>query len=543
MVAVASTLCVLSLSAGCESTVIDGGGDGRGGEAVVADAMLLPVTEIDLLISVDGSRSMADKQQLLAPAVVELVGDLIDEHPEMSIHVGVISSSLGSYGTDACATDARAENDDRGHLIDRANGGGTVLAYAQGDDAATFGSAVADLVVGVGQGGCGYEAPLESWYRFLVDPEPYDHVELDETGSPVMVGIDAELLTQRAAFLRPNSLVAVVMLADENDCSVNPAYSFVLQGQGPYGGNFRMPRARAECAENPGDACCASCLQPTPIGCAEDPSCEGDPLLSAEDDHINLRCFDQKRRFGMDLLHPVGRYVTGLTAPEVPTRDGTLVANPLFAEGRDAGRVLLAGIVGVPWQDVARDPYDASAGMKTAAELVTDGHWELMVGVAGGEPTDPLMRESTGLRQGIHPLLGVPVATPATPLQNPINGHDYTNAKDDLQYACISPLIESRDCNENHGACDCVKPGNDNPLCSANALDPIDSEYRTLQTSYKAFPGHRQLEVLRGLGDQAIVSSICAPQVVDATAADFGYRPAAAALYVRMTTAIVTALQ
>jgi hypothetical protein len=35
------------------------------------------------------------------------------------------------------------------------------------------------MVVGAGQIGCGYEAQLESWYRFLVDPTPAE-ITLDK---------------------------------------------------------------------------------------------------------------------------------------------------------------------------------------------------------------------------------------------------------------------------------------------------------------------------------------------------------------------------
>jgi hypothetical protein len=43
-------------------------------------------------------------------------------------------------------------------------------------------------------------------------------------------GLDTTILAQRTAFLRPDSLVAVIMLADENDCSVMDS-----------GGRFRIP--------------------------------------------------------------------------------------------------------------------------------------------------------------------------------------------------------------------------------------------------------------------------------------------------------------
>src|SRR6185437_3052333 len=37
---------------------------------------------------------------------------------------------------------------------------------------------LAALVVGDGQDGCGYESQNEAWYRFLVDPSPYQSISL-----------------------------------------------------------------------------------------------------------------------------------------------------------------------------------------------------------------------------------------------------------------------------------------------------------------------------------------------------------------------------
>src|SRR6185295_9118538 len=91
-----------------------------------------------------------------------------------------------------------------------------------------------DMIGAVGEHGCGYEASLESWYRFLIDPEPPANVTragdvtvrsskltVNADGSTgACVGCDEALLAQRKAFLRPDSLVAIVMLSDENDCSI-----------------------------------------------------------------------------------------------------------------------------------------------------------------------------------------------------------------------------------------------------------------------------------------------------------------------------------
>jgi hypothetical protein len=49
----------------------------------------------------------------------------------------------------------------------------------------------------------------------------------------------------------------------------------------------------------------------------------------------------------------------------------------------------------------------------------------------------------------------------------------------------------------------------------------------------KGYPGLRELEVLKGLGDQAVVASICPANVTNAAASDFGYRPALSALLSR----------
>ena len=70
-----------------------------------------------------------------------------------------------------------------------------------------------------------------------------------------------------------------------------------------------------------------------------------------------------------------------------------------------------------------------------------------------------------------------------------------------------------------------------NPLCQGSG------GYTTTQIRAKAYPGIRELQVLQGLNDQAIVASICPANVTDPTRSDFGYRPAIAALIGRCATA------
>lgn len=151
------------------------------------------------------------------------------------------------------------------------------------------------------------------------------------------------------------------MLTDEDDCSV-------IDGIDPSNGNFPANHFTSQlrkdgipfylksgtpaCTEDPYSPECKECYT----------GAEGCIDLDEERDAPNLRCWDQKRRFGVDMLYPIQRYVDGLRSKTILTRSGQTVPNPLFAGGRSPDSVLFAGIVGVPWQDIARDPKDPSQG-------------------------------------------------------------------------------------------------------------------------------------------------------------------------------------
>src|SRR5204862_3389618 len=97
------------------------------------------------------------------------------------------------------------------------------------------------------------------------------------------------------------------------------------------------PRATSACASDPNDPCCAACGASTAAGCpsqSSDSACALGTVLTLSEDSMNLRCFDQNKRFGIDLLYPVERYIEGLTKASItPRAGGPLVPNPLFAAG------------------------------------------------------------------------------------------------------------------------------------------------------------------------------------------------------------------
>src|SRR5687768_9459139 len=266
------------------------------------------VDKIDLLFMIDNSISMADKQAMLASAVPDLVKRLItpicvdaddqpvggnadadgkcitgspEFNPIKDIHVGIVTSSLGSHGAtgtnDVCVEPSKNEH---AHLLGVLRGQTTYqnagflkwdttrpakYAVPGESDPALFEKSFTEMVVSADEHGCGFEASLEAWYRFLIDPEPplnvvrpIDPMTNMPSRTAVMEGIDQAVLDQRKAFLRPDSLVAIVMLSDENDCSiVDEGYGWLIASQ------KAMFRSTSVCATNPNDKCCQSCGEST----------------------------------------------------------------------------------------------------------------------------------------------------------------------------------------------------------------------------------------------------------------------------------------
>jgi len=197
--------------------------------------------------------------------------------------------------------------------------------------------------------------------------------------------------------------------------------------------------------------------------------------------------------------------------------------------------VFFAGIVGVPWQDIARDPVDLSKGFQTSEEMIENGTWSTILGHPSASPpvvpSDPHMIVSTEPRAGI-------AGPDSPPGADPKNGHEWRVPSDpnyaDLQYACIFPLSKPRDCTGTDTDCDCWNGDvTYNPLCQNGS-----GAYGKIQYGAKAYPGLRELEFLKGVGNQGIVGSICPKNTTDSTQTDYGYRPAIESIIVRLRRAL-----
>ena len=532
------------------------------------------------------------------------------------LHVGIVSSALGSRGgyaackpKDPAQFPFQRHVDDGGRLIYRTKGsntnsdgapvseaaanGGFLAYYTKTDKPSADASPIANandfvtrftsMITGVQEYGCGFEAQLESVYRFLFQPDPYTGVKVSmvDQGNGqfaeqvALDGIDSTILEQRRKFLRPDSLLAVVMVTDENDSTADPLAAEVVNGAGyqwgywffdygyaadppqptPFKNNRGYtPRGTSACDTDPTSAGCTSCrANPS------DAACGGNANARVPDGDLpNARWFQPKRRFGYDPQFPIQRYVNGFTSTKLPNRTtehsranqyrlddaSKSCTNPVFAAelpnpagmdlnaelngklcnlpigNRDKNLVIFSLIGGVPWQLLTDTTDPATAKLK---EKLTSSDWTRIL---GSDPTnykfdgaDPHMLES------MTPRASLPAANTAGNGTDPIHGREYNTANGDLQYACTFNLPTPKNCGA-ADLCDCNTADKNPPLCNG-----------TQQVKAKAYPTIRELALARALSpnEQSVVASICPITLSgDQNSANYGYNPAAEAIVNRL---------
>jgi hypothetical protein len=308
--------------------------------------------------------------------------------------------------------------------------------------------------------------------------------------------------------------------------------------------------------------CCQSCGEVVEnAGCpaiANDSECQKGPNLTGMgEDDLNLRCWEQKRRFGFSLLYPVERYVSGFGGGTVPTSNG-LVDNPLFHRDgidRDPSLFTLTVVGGVPWQDIstAASQTGDSLVYLTPAQLAAQNRWDMILGDPQASPpvlpSDPFMIETPEDRTTLavpqmNPVTKTPLvsASSTDPTASDINGHEQNNlGSRDLQYACTFQLPEPQVCDQarfdSDRGCDCYE--DDMPYNRALCQPPGGGEPTTTQHYGKAYPALRELTVASQLGRRTVLGSVCARNTQDEQRSDYGYRPLFDALGRRIATTLV----
>ncbi len=202
----------------------------------------LITNDLDLLFVIDNSPGMADKQTVFAANLPVFIAAL-DAFPagRPSLHIGVVDTTV-DIGTTAfgpgCPSPDPGDNGllqnlarvvgcspPTGQFIsDVPNGDGTSRTT---NYAGTLEGALA-CIAQVGESGCGFEAPLQAIERAL-----------DGT------------LAANAGFLRDNAALGLVILTDEDDCSVSDPSLFSLPADQAGPADFRCQPLFAYTCDQP----------------------------------------------------------------------------------------------------------------------------------------------------------------------------------------------------------------------------------------------------------------------------------------------------
>jgi hypothetical protein len=207
-------------------------------------------TKVDILFMVDNSNSMNEEQGVLSKQIVLMAEELI--HPStpetpavQDLHIGIVTSDMGTHGY-SILTCREAMNGDNGILQNIGRTEGCQPSYSSPDcsraecpwlthsvespdDGSNGTPPIWDdfgCIATLGTGGCGFEQQLES--------------------ALVAVTTQSEPGRPNEGFLRNDSLIAIIFVTDEDDCSTPNGELF-----NPAREDFGPMNVR--CAINPGD--------------------------------------------------------------------------------------------------------------------------------------------------------------------------------------------------------------------------------------------------------------------------------------------------
>ena len=208
--------------------VIEPGGGNPGGGGDMSGGVPSPTGKLDILFMVDDSASMAPLQAKLKTQIPAFLNALANPTTlaKPDLHVAVVSSSFGggAWANVAQCQSGSHPGDDQGNFQQGPGGAGsgacpmlhageTFLKSGDGTAAnpPNFDgdlSTALNCMAALGDGGCGFEAPFASVYYALAKgkllPGPTDQTHDANNGG----------------FLRTDAQLAVIMLTNEDDCSV-----------------------------------------------------------------------------------------------------------------------------------------------------------------------------------------------------------------------------------------------------------------------------------------------------------------------------------
>lgn len=213
----AALAVVGALGAGCDATTHVGKNPGSGSSVRVlpsAHAPLTATSQLDLLFMIDDSQSMAPLQQKMRTRLANFM-DVLKNLPGglPDIHVAVVSSSLGAgifSNVPGCAPNSAGNLDgefQHSAVCTALHAGSSYLSSfkaADGTQVNNFDGDITDVfgcIANLGDHGCGFEHQLAATQLSL---------------ERAMIAGDTN-----SGFLRDDAYLAIVMLTNEDDCSVS----------------------------------------------------------------------------------------------------------------------------------------------------------------------------------------------------------------------------------------------------------------------------------------------------------------------------------
>ena len=234
------SLCALLVLAACDTPPLDTTDADPGTLERVATFPAAP-RPLDLMLVIDDSPSMLDKQVALASTFPQLVAKLESFDGGLpDLHIAVVSTDMGTSARLDALPGPTIGSGGNGGCTGRGKAGGFIvqqnvlrstttvsfLAHPRGGEPNYNGTLESALStqVRLGAGGCGFEQPLAALKASFANPV-------------------------NAGFVRPEASLAVVILSDEDDCSAryNSLFSPDSSSLGPLM-SFRCFRFGVECS-------------------------------------------------------------------------------------------------------------------------------------------------------------------------------------------------------------------------------------------------------------------------------------------------------
>ncbi|MGE0792389.1 MAG: hypothetical protein AB7S26_42335 [Sandaracinaceae bacterium] len=203
-----------------------------------------PAHEVDLLFMIDNSSSMSEEQHNLVRALPRFVttlmtgdldadgdvaGDLepddLDFPPPVRLQIGVVTSDMGTGGSTVptCSNSMFGDDGLLSTVGDLTRSGcdatyPSFLGFFTGGDPTRFASDVA-CVMSTGTQGCGFEQPLEAVLKALSPTVDQPWTATGFAAPRFFMDSEGNGDVENAGFVQFDSVLAIVMLTDEDDCS------------------------------------------------------------------------------------------------------------------------------------------------------------------------------------------------------------------------------------------------------------------------------------------------------------------------------------